>query len=495
MPDPEKESFVSLSSVAARGIAVTLVGQMARFLIQTVAIVVLARLIAPEQFGLFVMVASMAGLAAVIGDFGLSSAAIQAKHISQMEKSNLFWINSLFGLVVGAIFFMAAPMIASFYEQVQVQALAQAMCLIFVISGLAVQHKAELTRNMKFKVLTYIEIGSQFVGLVVALVLALNGMGVWALVMQQIASAITGSGLAWVCSKWLPGLPSRSTSVRSYLYFGANTMGGALTNYLSSNVDSVMLGRFAGAESVGIYGRMFQLFSLPLQQLATPLTRVALPVLSSIQDDQQRYLRYMKLASKCISYVFLAGFTAIIICSPYLVPLVLGDGWASGVLVLQILAIGGVFQGLGYVYYWGFLSRAKTNVMFHLSLVSRSLMVLGIVVASPYGMYMVAAAMSTGLLMNWLINTIWGLPAINISRKAIMGQIWTPLVIFLPFLLSAYLAVNSGLLELLSPVLAIVVILLTELVYIFLIALVIQPVRRDFKLLLGVARISVTRKR
>lgn len=489
------KSELGLGTAAAKGIAVTLVGQMAKFVIQSTSIIILARLIAPDEFGLFVMVASISGLAAVIGDFGLSAASIQAKQITQKEKTNLFWINSGLGLVAGTVFFYLAPLVAQFYGREEILTIAQVMCSIFIISGLSVQHKAELSRRMKFTQLTVIEVLSQVVGLAAALFLALLGFGVWALVAQQIAALLIVTLLSWIFSGWLPGLPSRRTSVRSYIYFGANTMGGALTNYASSNIDSVMLGRYAGAETVGIYGRMFQLFSLPLQQLATPLTRVALPILSSIQDEQERYTRFMNRALGCLSYVFLGGFTAIIIIAPYLIPVVLGSQWTPGVPVIQILSIGGIFQGLGYIYYWGFLSRAKTNVMFRLSLVSRSLMVGLIVVAAPHGILMVASAVSLGLLINWAINTTWGVPAISVSRRSLLSQVWRPAAVFVPFGAAGYLFVSNGMLNSYHPVLCIVIALSVQIVYVFVLVLIIKPVRRDITSMVSLVKMALIRKK
>lgn len=485
-------TLVSLGRRAARGTLVTLAGQVGKFSIQALGIVVISRIIAPGEFGMYVMIASVAGLAAVVGDFGLSYAAIQVKSLNNAERSNLFWLNVVLGLTGTLCFLALSPMLASFYGSENLTPIAAVMSVVFLFNGLTVQHRAELTRRMRFLSLTAADISSQLAGLACAIALALGGWGIWALVCQQLVSLGMVLVFSWFMAGWMPGLPNFRVGLGRFLRFGGHTFGGSLINYISSNADNVVLGRYASAADVGIYGRMYQLFSLPMQQLAAPLTRVALPILASLNEAPERYLAFLKRAQLCLAYVFVFTFTVLAVAAPGVVKLVLGDGWEGGTAVLQMLAIGGIFQGLGYVYYWIFLSRARMDIQFRLGLVSRAIMVGAIVLCGPLGMYWVAAAAAGGLALNWTIYTIWGVPRADVDIRALLVVAIRPALVFIPFATVGVLY-GAQMETMLGPILFTASAVGSAVVYLLVIASIATPVRRDCLTIFRTAALAIRR--
>lgn len=410
---------MTLAAAAARGAVTTLGAQWIRFAVQFAGIAILARLLDPGDFGLISMVTAIIGFAVVIGDFGLSMATIQAVEATHRQRSNLFWLNTILGLALAGVILLAAPLIAEFYRAPELTDVTRALAAVFVLNAVSAQFRAEASRHLRFRWLASADVVAPVLGLGAAVTVALLGGGYWALVSQQLVIAISTFLLLVISARWLPGLPSFDEPMRPLLAFGANTLGVQVLTYLSSNVDSVLIGRFWGASALGYYDRAFQLFRMPLVQLASPLTRVAFPVLSRLQDDPLRFDRYLSRAHALLMYVMGGGFLLAAVTADPLIELVLGPGWDESKPILAVLAIGGVFQTAGYVYFWAFLAKGRTGLQLRFSLIGRSLMVAAIVVGVFWGPLGVAFGSAAGLLLNWLVLTLFAMPRLDIDLRGL----------------------------------------------------------------------------
>lgn len=410
---------------AVRGSSVTLLGQLITFVIQTSSLVILARLLSPTDYGVFAMAFVLVGIASVFSDMGLSLASVRDMNISQGAKSNLFWINVAVGSTLAASLYLLAPIAGSFYGKPDVVEVIQVLSCILLLGAISSQSRAEMSRSLRFKSQALVDVSAQFIGLGVALGAAYGGAGYWALAWQQVAIfGVTTAGLT-ATAKWFPGLPDKRSSVRSHIRFGINTSGLQIINYVSNNIDSVLIGKLLGAQPLGFYNRATQIFRLPIQQVASPLSRVAIPVLSRVYGtpDFTRYALRSQLIlgySLVLMYGLLAG-----IARP-LVELVLGNSWAQAVPVLQILCVGGAFQAFGYVYYWMFVAADKTGLQFRWGLVGRGGMIGLIGLGSYHGIFFVASAVSIGLLLVWLLLTIFVVPTTGIRRSTMLSGVLRP---------------------------------------------------------------------
>jgi PST family polysaccharide transporter len=396
-----------LGRFAARGALVTMAGQACRILLQFGGIIVLARLLSPGDYGLLAMVIAIIGIGDVLRDFGLSAAAIQADSVSPQQRSNLFWINSLIGLALAVAAYAAAPWIARFYDQPLLVPIARALAITFVLKGLATQYRAQLNRDMRFGALSAVEIGGQGIGLATGVALALQGYGYWALVMQGVAHAATTLVLLLALTRWCPGLPRRGAAMGNLLRYGWNLMNMQLIAYLSRNVDALVIGHRFGAESLGLYNRAYQLLMLPLDQINAPATTIALPVLSRIKGDRDRYSAFLLHGQAALLHAVVAVFTFACAQAEPLILLVLGSQWAPAVPLFQILAVGGVFQAAGHASYWVFLSKGLTGSQLRYVLTTRIVIIGAVLVGANWGALGVATAFSVALAVKWWSGLFW----------------------------------------------------------------------------------------
>jgi O-antigen/teichoic acid export membrane protein len=398
---------VSLGDAAARGTGLTLIAQVIRAVFQFGSLVILARILVPKDFGVVASVTAIVGIADILRDFGLSSAAIQAKRLTNDERSNLFWTNLGLGTVCAVLTIAAAPLIEHIYGNHALGPIVFALALVFVISGANTQFNAELTRSLRFTVLILSDLAGQAAGIVLAIVMALSGAGYWAIVAQQIFTALVIMVLNVGYCRWRPGRPRRDVSIKRFFRFGGGVFGTQIIAYTTKNIDNVAVGAYWGATTLGLYSRAYQLLMTPLNQINAPLTRIALPILARVQDDDVAFTRYLKKAQLVGCYLTATVFAMFTALAGPIVAVLFGPRWHAVAPILAVLSVGGVFRSIEQISYWIFLARGKTGAQFRLYLVTRPILIAMILAGLPWGAVGVAVGCSVGFFLYWAVSLWW----------------------------------------------------------------------------------------
>lgn len=405
--DPPTVADRSLSRTAARGTGVTLATQAARALLQFGSVVVLSRLLTPQHFGLVAMVTAVIGVADLIRDFGLSSAAIQSAELSEDERTNLFWANLGLGTACTVAALAATPLIVAGYSEPRLAPIVLTLAWVFVITGANTQFRSDLARRMRFGALAGSDIVAQTGGIVVAVTLAAAGAGLWAIVVQQLCAAVLALVINVWHVRWLPGLPKRSVSLRRFFRFGGGVFGTQLIAYATKNVDNIALGGVWGAAPLGLYGRAYQLLMMPLNQINAPMTNVALPVLSRVQDDDETFARYLARAQLVACYGTATVFAVAAGLAEPLVLVLFGARWQAVAPIFAVLALGGIFRAVAQIAYWIFLARGRTGAQLKQDLVLRPIMIAMILAGLPWGAVGVAAGHSIAFFGYWIATLLY----------------------------------------------------------------------------------------
>ena len=352
------------------------------------------------------MVISVIGIADLLRDFGLSSAVVQSRTVTPEERTNLFWVNTGFGLLCTGLISACTPLIVLLYDgRSELAPVTLALAWVFLLSGMNTQFRADLTRSMRYTNLAMADVGSQVLALAVAIVLAANGAGVWAIVGQQLTSAAVALVVNALSTRWIPGWPRRDVSVRRFLRFGGNLFATQALTYLTKNVDNISLGIVVGPTQLGYYSRAYQLLMAPLNQINAPMTGVALPVLSRVQDDDEKFHHYLVRGQLLACYFTATVFTVCAGLSEPLVLVLFGEVWLPVAPIFAILALGGIFRSIQQIAFWTYLARGKTGAQLRMILVTRPIMIGLMLAGLPWGPVGVAVGHSVGYLMFWVVST------------------------------------------------------------------------------------------
>jgi len=481
-----------LGDRAARGTGITLAVQGLRTIVQFGSLIVLARLLVPEDFGLVAMVTSVIGIADLVRDFGLSLATIQSATLSRDERTNLFWANLGMGLVCTVIAIAMTPLIVLGYGEPRLTPVVLSLACVFTISGFITQFKAGLSRSMRFKALGMVDFAAQVISTVVALVMAAAGFGLWALVAQQIVNAFATAVISVWLAGWWPTLPRRHASIRRFLRFGVGVFGTQGISYLTKNIDNVAVGAVYGAGPLGLYSRAYQLMRMPLVQINAPMTSVALPVLRHVQEDDELFSRYLSKAQLVACYVTATLFAVAAGLSEPVVRVLFGDRWIGVVPIFAVLAVGGMFRAVSQISGWIYLARGRSGALFRQRLVTGPLTIAMILGGVPWGPTGVAAGSSAAAFATWLIAMWHSGRVVGIdTRPLVTNAVRIVMLVGIPCGLTSYLAT-------LLPIVSVAQIVVGcsfAGLYVAVAYLALPSVRADVNLTLSFARRAISRKR
>jgi len=364
---------------------VTAAAQGAQFFLNLGYIMVLARILVPQEFGLVAMVTTVTGFLHIFQDAGLSTATVQRQDITHAQVSNLFWVNVVVGGVTTLLVAASAPAVAWFYREPRLVGITLVLSITFVLASSAVQHIALLNRQMRFKVIAVIDILSMLAGYLTGIGMALSKYGYWALVGASVTQVAIKLVLTWSISRWWPRSPSRNTQTWHLLRFGANITAGSLMYEFARGADSLLIGRFFGAAAVGLYSRGCILVMRPLEQIVTPINAVLIPALSRTQGEHDRYRRTFLQVFEAIALIgFL--FAGLLLALSYPVTLaVLGPKWQG----VAVIAAGFTMAVLAYplktASTWLFASQGRGKDWVVTSSIVSSVSVCSFLAGLPFG--------------------------------------------------------------------------------------------------------------
>ncbi len=359
--------------------------QAARFAVQTGTMMVLARLLSPQDFGLQGMVVVVTGFLGFFRDAGLGLATIQRLEVTHEQTSTLFWINVAVGAMLGALCVALAPLVVRFYHEPRLYWIAVVSSATFLFNGLAAQHGALLVRAMRFVTQAKIDVLSLIVGSATGIVMALLGCRYWSLVGMVLATSIVGAAAVWIAVRWVPGPPRRTSGVRSMLQFGGLATCNGFVVFIAWNAEKLLLGRFWGADALGLYGRAFQLVTLPVQQLNSALGNIAFPALSRIQDDPKRLGRsFLRGFSLLISLTIPITITCALF-SEEIIRVVLGVKWLGAAPIFRLLAPVALVFAVANPLSWLVTSTGRMGRALAMSSTMTPLVILGIVLGLSRG--------------------------------------------------------------------------------------------------------------
>ncbi|MBI3475590.1 MAG: lipopolysaccharide biosynthesis protein [Acidobacteria bacterium] len=417
-----------LKQKTIRGGIAKALSQAANFSLRLGSLMILARLLAPKDFGLVGMVTAVIGVFNVFRDFGLSAASVQRSSVTEEQTSTLFWINLLVGSILGAGALALAPLVVRFYHEPRLLGITAMLSAGFLFNSAGVQHSAFLERQMRFTTLSVIDLVSLSVSTVVGIVMALHGFGYWSLVVSTLVSPLIYTVGVWIASGWIPGWPRTRVGILSMLRFGGTVTMNGLVMYLASNLDKVLLGRFLGVDAVGIYGRAYQLVNIPTDNLNSSAGGVAFAALSRLQDEPARLKRYFLKGYSLVLSLTIPITCACALFAGDLIGVLLGPKWKDAVVVFRLLApvtlVFAMLNPLGW-----FLSA--------LGLVSRSLkialalapaMIVGYALGLHYGLTGVAVAYSIVMCLCVVPVMAWVVKGTAISLGDILSAASKPLL-------------------------------------------------------------------
>lgn len=396
---------MNLKEKAIKGVLWTGLSKFSVQGLQLVVMLILARLLMPDDFGVIGIATIVTAAIAMVNERGLTAALIQRENIEERHLSSWFWASLAFGVLLFILCASVSGWIAVFFEKPIVRDVVILMSVGFIIGAFGIIQKALLNRELNFKKLAVIEIWGVVTSGIFSISLAFSGFGVWSLVWGSLINHFTVVVLLWIGSTWKPKWLFDLRSFRELLGFSANVMGTNIALYANSNVDYLIVGKFLGTTPLGFYTLAFNLVTYPVYKLSAIVTKVAFPAFSAVQDNLSKFrFGYLK-SLEYISSVTFPILSGLMLLAPEFIHLLLGEKWSPIITPLRILCPMGLLKSVGTTKGSVILARGRADIELKWNVIFLIPLSVALIFGSRFGLVGVATA--------YIVVYILGFPIIQ----------------------------------------------------------------------------------
>lgn len=385
--------------------------------IQFFVSIILARLLSPEEYGIIAIIMVFILLANVFVESGFNTALIQKKDVDEVDFSSVLYLSLGVATILYVVIFFTAPFIASFYDQpILIQVLRVLSITIFIGAFNSIQN-AYVARNMLFKKLFTSSLGSVTISGVVGIIAAYSGLGVWALVLQQLTSQLAVAVILWFTVKWRPHLIFSTTRVKSLFSYGSKLLASGLLDTLYNNLRTLIIGRMYTPSMLAYYNRGQQFPQLIVSNINGSIQSVMLPALSAHQDDRKRVKDMMRRAIVSSSFLIFPMMFGMAVVAEPLVKIVLTDKWLPAVPFLQIACFTFALWPIHTANLQAINAMGRSDIFLRLEIIKKIMGLIVLGVSLPFGVYAIALGGVFSGLIATFINAYPNKELLNYSYK------------------------------------------------------------------------------
>lgn len=393
--------------------------------------IVLARLLAPEDYGTIALVTVFTTILQVFVDSGLGTALIQKKDADDLDFSSVFYFNLAACLVLYAGIFAAAPAIAAFYDDAALTPVVRALSLTVVVSGVRNIQQSYVSRHLLFKRFFFSTIGSTLASAVVGIAMAYAGFGVWALVGQSLSNVVTGTIILWATVPWRPRRMFSWQRLKGLLSFGWKLLVSSLLDTGYNNLRSLIIGKLYSSADLAYYNQGDKLPNLVITNINTSIDSVLLPTMANEQDDPARVRSMTRRAIKTSTYVMAPLMMGLAACAEPLVRLMLTEKWLPCVPYLRIFCITYMFWPIHTANLNAIKALGRSDLFLKLEIVKKAVGLVLLLCTMRHGVMAMAYSLLLSSVLSQIINA-WP------NRKLLRYHYLNQLADILPALLLAY---------------------------------------------------------
>lgn len=427
---------MALKNKVLNGVKWTALANIFGQVLSLVSIVIFAKILSPDDFGIFAILMIFIGFLGIFSDMGTSSALIYIKNPSNKLLSSVFYFNILIAIILTLAMILLSAPIANFFDNTDIIPMLQIISLNFIIVSFSIVQKALLQKKMDFKILSLIQSFSMFTGIAIGISLAIYGLGVYSLIAQVLVTSTISTVMVWLYTSWKPELTFSFSEIKKIWVYSTNLSAFEFINYFSTNADNFLIGKYLTVSALGVYSLAYKIMLYPLQNISRILMRVLFPAFSQLQNDNNKfkkaYLRVIFFIS-LVSFPLMIGLMA---TANVLVDLLFGDKWEGLAILLIILAPSGmmrsIFTTVGSIY----MAKGNTATQLKLGTINAILTIIGFIIGLTYGV--------NGVALSYLIvNLVMLYPIFYISWKQIELNVKEGLFeIFPVFIISTFMGLS-----------------------------------------------------
>ena len=373
-------------------------------LVSLVVQIVLARLLAPELFGVVAKVTIVTTILLVFVDSGMANSLIQKKDPDDLDFSSVFFFNLVFCLVLYVLLFFASPWLAVFYKDESLTAIFRVLGLSIIVAGVKNVQQAYVSKTLQFKRFFFATLGGTLFSAVLGITMAYMGYGVWALVAQQLANVTVNTAILWLTVGWRPKLMFSFKRLGGLLSYGWKLLASGLLDTVYNKLREILIAVFYTDADLAYYNRGNSLPFLLVENINSSIDSVLLPVLSDQQDDKTRVREMTRRAIRVSSYVMMPLMMGLAVCAEPVISLLLTDKWLPCVPYLRIFCFSYAFYPLHTANLNAIKAMGRSDMFLTLEIIKKLIGVVVLAVTVRYGVYAMALSLLFTSVVSQIIN-------------------------------------------------------------------------------------------
>ena len=377
--------------------------QGTQFLLQ----IILARLLLPSDYGIIAMLAIFLGIAQVFVDSGFGNALIQKRVCTNIDYSTVFYYNLVVSIGIYFLFYIISPFVADFYNIPDLKIVMRVISLTIIINALTLVQRTILIKKVDFKSQSKVVFVSVLISGICSVLMAYEGFGVWSLCFQSILNGALQVVFFYFYVKWLPSLTFSIESFKEFFGYGSKILIASIISVIYNNLYTIVIGKKFSARELGYFSRADHFSAFPSSNIGGIISRVSLPVLSKIQDDDVRLRKaYCKLI-RYSSFIIFPLMTGLAALSEPLIRVVLGQKWMGIVALLQIMCLGAMWDHLSSLNLNLLYVKGKTSLVLRLEIIKKTIAIIILIISLPFGLYLMCWGRVLYSLIAFYINTYY----------------------------------------------------------------------------------------
>lgn len=374
-------------------------------LVTFIVSIVLARILAPEDYGQIALITVFTTIMQVFVDSGLGTALIQKKDADDLDFSSVFYFNFVVCLILYAVMFVSAPLIARFYNDLSLTSIIRVISLTIVISGVKGIQQSYVSRNMLFKRFFYATLGGTIFSAFLGIGLAYAGFGVWAIVAQQLSNTTIDTLILWLTVKWRPKRMFSWERLKELLSYGWKLLVSALLDTVYNNIRSLIIGKMYSSADLAYYDQGKKFPNVIVTNINTSIDSVLLPTMSNAQDDRKHVKAMTRRSIKISTYIMAPLMMGLAFCAEPIVQLVLTVKWLPCVPFLRIFCITYMFYPIHTANLNAIKAMGRSDYFLKLEIAKKVVGMTLLVSTMWFGVMAMAYSLLVGTLAGMIINS------------------------------------------------------------------------------------------
>jgi len=372
-------------------------------LVTFIVSIVLARLLAPEDYGTIALVTVFTTILQVFVDSGLGTALIQKKDADDLDFSSVFYFNFFVCIVLYIGMFLAAPIIAGFYGDSSLIPIIRVISLTIVISGVKGIQQSYVSRNMLFKRFFFATLGGTIFSAFLGIGLAYAGFGVWAIVAQQLSNTAIDTLILWITVKWRP--KKMWNRLKGLLSFGWKLLVSSLLDTVYNNLRNLIIGKFYSSADLAYYNQGDKFPKIIVTNINSSIDSVLLPTLANEQEHIDRVKSMTRRAIKTSTFIMAPLMMGLAFCATSIVKIVLTDKWLPCVPYLQIFCVTYMFWPIHTANLNAINAMGRSDYFLKLEIAKKAIGLILLLSTMRFGVMVMAYSLLISSITSQIINS------------------------------------------------------------------------------------------